>query len=188
MSTPSKSTVVLVVYMIMVHVVCTHSSILIYTTVCLLHFAHFDMLCIICYMLYVIGCAVFTNLLAFWRQHFVLHEDMLEISSVSMTPEIVLQTSGKLFVSLLLVTHSLINCFSFLLRINDEKSGECYRADKLLEEVLDAAIAKEKDATKLAAMKAARTAAGAMKQDELEAAINKWYIHSHTLTCTRQLM
>lgn len=37
------------------------------------------------------GCAVFTNLLAFWRQHFVLHEDMLEISSVSMTPEIVLQ-------------------------------------------------------------------------------------------------
>jgi glycyl-tRNA synthetase len=37
------------------------------------------------------GCAVFTNLLAYWRQHFVLHEDMLEISSVSMTPEAVLQ-------------------------------------------------------------------------------------------------
>lgn len=58
--------------------------------------------------------------------------------------------------------------------VKDEKSGECFRADKMLEEVLNAAIIKEKDATKLTAMRAARSAAGAMKADELEANINKW--------------
>jgi glycyl-tRNA synthetase len=58
--------------------------------------------------------------------------------------------------------------------VRDEKSGDCYRADKLLEEALDLLIPKEKDATKLAAMKACRTAAGSMKAEELEASIKKW--------------
>ena len=39
----------------------------------------------------VMRSAVMTNLLSFWRQHFVLTEDMLEISSVAMTPEVVLK-------------------------------------------------------------------------------------------------
>jgi glycyl-tRNA synthetase len=37
------------------------------------------------------GCAVKNNLLSVWRQHFVLEENMLEIESTSLTPEIVLK-------------------------------------------------------------------------------------------------
>lgn len=58
--------------------------------------------------------------------------------------------------------------------VRDEKTGECFRADKMLEEALDALIRKEKDATRLSALKAARTAAGAMRQEELQASITKW--------------
>lgn len=40
------------------------------------------------------GCAVKANLQAYWRQHFVLNEGMLEVECPSVTPEVVLQASG----------------------------------------------------------------------------------------------
>ncbi|KAL6996823.1 glycine--tRNA ligase [Sarracenia purpurea var. burkii] len=40
------------------------------------------------------GCAVKSNVLAFWRQHFVLEEKMLEVDCPCVTPEIVLKASG----------------------------------------------------------------------------------------------
>lgn len=43
------------------------------------------------------GCAVKDNLIQFWRQHFVLQESMLEVSCVSLTPEIVLKYVLKHF-------------------------------------------------------------------------------------------
>merc|ERR1712130_303505 len=40
------------------------------------------------------GCAIKNNMLAFWRQFFVLEENMLEIDTSTVTPEVVLKTSG----------------------------------------------------------------------------------------------
>jgi glycyl-tRNA synthetase len=38
-----------------------------------------------------VGCAIKANILAIWRQHFILEERMLEIDSSILTPEIVLK-------------------------------------------------------------------------------------------------
>ncbi|KAL8503306.1 hypothetical protein ACS0TY_022154 [Phlomoides rotata] len=40
------------------------------------------------------GCAVKRNVLAFWRQHFVLKENMLEVECPCVTPEVALKASG----------------------------------------------------------------------------------------------
>lgn len=74
------------------------------------------------------GCALMENIITLWRQHFVLTESMLEISGTCVTPEIVLKTSGH------------VDKFTDFM-VTDEKSGECYRADKLLEEFIDNLLA-----------------------------------------------
>lgn len=70
------------------------------------------------------GCAVKTELESLWRRHFVLHEGMQEISATCLTPHAVLKTSGH------------VDRFTDLM-VTDLASGECYRADKLLEEYVD---------------------------------------------------
>ncbi|XP_023731441.1 glycine--tRNA ligase, mitochondrial 1 [Lactuca sativa] len=67
------------------------------------------------------GCAVKSNVLAFWRQHFVLEEDMLEVDCPCVTPEVVLKASGH------------VDKFTDLM-VKDEKTGTCYRADHLLKD------------------------------------------------------
>ncbi|XP_019170112.1 PREDICTED: glycine--tRNA ligase, mitochondrial 1-like [Ipomoea nil] len=67
------------------------------------------------------GCAVKSNVLAFWRQHFVLEENMLEVDCPCVTPEVVLKASGH------------VEKFTDLM-VKDEKTGVCYRADHLLKD------------------------------------------------------
>ncbi|KAK4735793.1 hypothetical protein R3W88_010054 [Solanum pinnatisectum] len=67
------------------------------------------------------GCAVKSNVLAFWRQHFVLEENMLEVDCPCVTPEVVLKASGH------------VDKFTDLM-VKDEKTGTCYRADHLLKD------------------------------------------------------
>jgi glycyl-tRNA synthetase len=38
-----------------------------------------------------VGCAIKANILALWRRHFILEEQMLEIECSMLTPEIVLK-------------------------------------------------------------------------------------------------
>jgi hypothetical protein len=71
-----------------------------------------------------IGCTLKENFLAVWRRHFVLEEDMLEIATVCMTPEPVLKASGH------------VDRFTDLM-VKDEKTADCFRADKLLEAHID---------------------------------------------------
>jgi glycyl-tRNA synthetase len=59
-----------------------------------------------------------------WRKHFVLTESMLEMECTNLTPECVLKTSGH------------VERFTDLM-VKDLPSGECFRADKLLEEAID---------------------------------------------------
>jgi glycyl-tRNA synthetase len=64
-----------------------------------------------------------------WRKHFVLNENMLEMECTCLTPEVVLKTSGH------------VDRFTDLM-VKDIPTGECFRADKLLEDAIDALIEK----------------------------------------------
>jgi glycyl-tRNA synthetase len=59
-----------------------------------------------------------------WRKHFVLAESMLEMECTNLTPAVVLQTSGH------------VDRFTDLM-VKDPPTGECFRADKLLEDAID---------------------------------------------------
>lgn len=59
-----------------------------------------------------------------WRKHFVLAENMLEMECTCLTPESVLKTSGH------------VDRFTDLM-VKDPVTGECFRADKLLEDIID---------------------------------------------------
>jgi glycyl-tRNA synthetase len=64
-----------------------------------------------------------------WRKHFVLTESMLEMECTALTPEVVLKTSGH------------VDRFTDLM-VKDPKTGECFRADKLLEDTIDELLRK----------------------------------------------
>ncbi|KAG0500264.1 hypothetical protein HPP92_000336 [Vanilla planifolia] len=66
------------------------------------------------------GCAVKSNVLAFWRQHFVLEENMLEVDCPCVTPEIVLKASGHVEK----FTDLMFNEFKHVLAVLDDLSAE----------------------------------------------------------------
>ena len=70
------------------------------------------------------GCALKTNLIALWKQHFVLEEKMQEIECTNLMPHPVLSTSGH------------VERFCDLM-VKDTKTGECFRGDKILEEHIE---------------------------------------------------
>ncbi|CAI5490953.1 unnamed protein product [Closterium sp. Naga37s-1] len=76
------------------------------------------------------GCAVKSNVLAFWRQHFVLEENMLEVDCPCVTPDAVLRASGH------------VDKFTDLM-VKDVKTQACYRADHLLKDHLGELLEKE---------------------------------------------
>lgn len=77
------------------------------------------------------GCALQANILEMWRKHFVLEEDMLEVDCSIMTPAEVLKTSGH------------VDRFSDWM-CKDLKTGEIFRADHLVENVLEARLDGDK--------------------------------------------
>lgn len=76
------------------------------------------------------GCALKRELEELWRKHFILEEDMLELSATNLTPEIVLEASGH------------VERFSDFM-VRDSVTDRCYRADKYLKDALDKIIAKK---------------------------------------------
>lgn len=70
------------------------------------------------------GCAVKQNVTQFWRQHFVLEENMLEVECPAVTPEPVLKASGH------------VERFTDFM-VTDVVTGDCHRADHLLERILE---------------------------------------------------
>lgn len=79
------------------------------------------------------GCALVTNIVDLWRRHFVLEEDMLEVDCTMLTPHDVLKTSGH------------VDKFADWM-CKDPKTGEIFRADHLIEEVLEARLKGDKEA------------------------------------------
>jgi len=78
------------------------------------------------------GCALKNNIEQYWREHFILEENLLEISGTCITPEVVLKTSGH------------VDKFTDY-AVKDVKTGQCFRADKLIKEWVE----KEKKKKKL---------------------------------------
>ncbi|KAI9830758.1 MAG: Glycine--tRNA ligase 1, mitochondrial [Sarea resinae] len=79
------------------------------------------------------GCSLQANIVDLWRKHFVLEEDMLELDCTALTPHEVLKTSGH------------VEKFADWM-CKDPKSGEIFRADHLVEEVLEARLKGDKEA------------------------------------------
>lgn len=73
------------------------------------------------------ACALKANVLSLWRRHFVQEEAMLEMECTNLTPSVVLETSGH------------VERFTDFM-VRDEVTGECFRADKLLEDAVDALL------------------------------------------------
>ncbi|KAJ6837128.1 glycine--tRNA ligase, mitochondrial 1 [Iris pallida] len=111
------------------------------------------------------GCAVKANVLAYWRQHFVLEEGMLEVDCPCVTPEVVLKASGH------------VEKFTDLM-VKDEKTGTCYRADHLLKDFCKDKL--EKDLTlpseKVAELKHVIAVLDDLSPDELGAKIKEYGI------------
>ena len=79
------------------------------------------------------GCTLQANIIDTWRKHFVLEEDMLEVDCTMLTPAEVLKTSGH------------VDKFADWM-CKDPKTGDIFRADHLVEEVLEARLAGNKKA------------------------------------------
>lgn len=70
------------------------------------------------------GCALKEEMMQLWRRHFILEDNLLQIDCTTLTPYNVLKTSGH------------VDKFEDLM-VKDSVTGECYRADKLLEEHIE---------------------------------------------------
>mmetsp|Transcript_14981 Transcript_14981/g.21200 ORF Transcript_14981/g.21200 Transcript_14981/m.21200 type:complete len:709 (+) Transcript_14981:111-2237(+) len=75
------------------------------------------------------ACSLKAAMIDLWRKHFVLAESMLEMECTNLTPENVLKTSGH------------VERFTDLM-VKDVDTGDCFRADKLLEDVIDELLEK----------------------------------------------
>ncbi|KAJ3112047.1 Glycine--tRNA ligase 1, mitochondrial [Phlyctochytrium bullatum] len=73
------------------------------------------------------GTALLNNIITIWRRHFVLEEDMLEIECTNLTPESVFKTSGH------------VDRFTDEM-VRDSKTGDIFRADHLVKQVLKARL------------------------------------------------
>lgn len=78
------------------------------------------------------GCALQTNIVNEWRNHFVIEENMMELDCTVITPEPVLKTSGH------------VDKFADWM-CKDPVKGDYLRADHLIESVLEARLAKYKN-------------------------------------------
>ncbi|KAJ1680162.1 Glycine--tRNA ligase 1, mitochondrial [Spiromyces aspiralis] len=74
------------------------------------------------------GNALLQNLVQHWRQHFVIEENMLEVDCSIMTPADVLKTSGH------------VDKFSDYMVRDSKDPGSIFRADHLVEAVLEARL------------------------------------------------
>ncbi|KAL8426045.1 hypothetical protein Efla_001963 [Eimeria flavescens] len=115
------------------------------------------------------GCGLKCAVEAAWRSHFVLEEDMLEVSGPCLTPHVVLKTSGH------------VDRFTDFM-VKDVQTQECFRADKYLEEVIEKEIAKmEKEgapASAIEELKRISRQADAYSADELHALLQRFHAKS----------
>ncbi len=79
-----------------------------------------------------IGTGIKRNLIEKWKKHFIVEEDLLEISCTTLTPAIVLRNSGheKRFIDWM---------------VKDDKTHETFRADHLIEDYIEKVLEDPKE-------------------------------------------
>ena len=78
-----------------------------------------------------IGTAIKTNFITLWRKHFLLEDDINEISCTTLVPQPVFKASGH---------EDRFNDFM----IKDPKTQEAFRVDKLIEDFIETKLSKPK--------------------------------------------
>lgn len=108
------------------------------------------------------GCAVKNNVLATWKQHFIVEESMLELETSCLTPAPVLKASGH------------VDKFSDLM-VKDAVTDDCYRADHLLRDHLNSLMdAKDVSAEEKDAMLGLRERLDELSQSEMDKYLSKY--------------
>ncbi|KAH0790632.1 Glycine--tRNA ligase [Histomonas meleagridis] len=111
------------------------------------------------------GYSIERNLLKRWREHFVIEDDMVEVRCSALTPYKVLQSSGH--------TAKFAD-----LMVTDTVNKQLYRADQLVESVLNQRIEKCKDPKEKAQMHHDLSLVSDLPKDDLDAMIEKYQIKS----------
>ncbi|GLC40466.1 hypothetical protein PLESTB_001261900 [Pleodorina starrii] len=114
------------------------------------------------------GCAIKQNMTQTWRNHFVLEENMLEVECPAVTPEVVLKASGH------------VDRFTDFM-VTDAVTGECFRADHLLEGHLEALLEDKKNPPSPEKVKEIRellAGVGELKQDTMAAALKEYNVRA----------
>jgi glycyl-tRNA synthetase len=113
-----------------------------------------------------VGTAIKNNMFRLWREHFILEDDMLEVSCPNLTPYIVLKNSGH------------VDRFSDIL-VKDVKTNDPHRADHLLEEWIAKQLNDPKvNATVKEELTNLRVRVEEMKVPEISETIKKYKIKS----------
>jgi glycyl-tRNA synthetase len=113
------------------------------------------------------ACALKNNIVQRWRLHFPQEDNMLEMECTNLTPQNVLATSGH------------VERFTDFM-VKDEVTSECFRADVLLEDGIDALLAANPTMPKAErdAHLVVQRQADAFTVDELAAMLVKYEIKS----------
>lgn len=114
------------------------------------------------------GSFLMDNIVTTWRKHFVIRENMLQLSATCLTPHEVLQTSGH------------VDRFQDLM-CKDLTTGSCFRADKLLEDHIQNLLEKPEiiaDVEKREQLELIHRQADAYNPIELHEIIQKFGIKS----------
>ncbi len=107
-----------------------------------------------------LGAALKQHVEALWRQHFVLEEDMLELSTANITVEDVFKASGH------------VDKFQDHM-VKDVKTGTCRRADKLIAEHVAKILPKKKNAEEVARLERVLMECEEYSCAQLDAAISE---------------
>lgn len=112
-----------------------------------------------------IGTGIKNNLIQQWKSHFIVEEDLLEISCTTLTPQVVLKHSGheERFIDYM---------------VRDPETLESFRADHLLEDFIEAEIKEEKASAELKAEldKLRRNIPNFKTPEEFDVAIEKYQL------------
>eukprot|EP00123_Amoebidium_parasiticum_P007460 comp18137_c0_seq1/m.18868 comp18137_c0_seq1/g.18868 ORF comp18137_c0_seq1/g.18868 comp18137_c0_seq1/m.18868 type:complete len:675 (-) comp18137_c0_seq1:258-2282(-) len=114
------------------------------------------------------GCALLQNVVGEWRSHFIMEENMLEVSCTMLTLEPVLKASGH------------VDRFTDLM-VQDKVTKDYYRADHLLEGALEKVLeAKDTPADKREEARVAIAQVDGISGDQaaLWAEMQKWQVKS----------
>lgn len=112
------------------------------------------------------GCAMKTNLLQVWRNHFILEENLLEVDCTILTPERVLKASGH------------VDRFADVM-VKDLKTGECFRLDHLIKANLEKKLADKKvPADKKEEYESVITRLDGFSREEMNEALRKYDMKS----------